>query len=281
VGVTSIACSVALIAATEGLAKFDFTRTSFTDGTVDCFLISVFQIMIFPLVAHLAIKSASSYSATAIAEGSAEADQCCCFRCFYSTPRHSYDRVSLDRSAAGNQNPLSRQHSATLEGYEDEERRRLADNKKMDDTLLDGRKSMDRLVSIYLFVVFLLSTGVQVYIGLKCISFNFRDEGRQGALMGLEVLWVNILAWTLKEIIQKCTREDGLLVPSLHPHRLHLYSALAGHWCDLCGQRIAAGSAFRCKLCDYDLCMDCYSKRDKFTLEGQIRGDKGQYIYPS
>ena len=32
------------------------------------------------------------------------------------------------------------------------------------------------------------------------------------------------------------------------------------------------GRAYRCKLCDFDLCMVCYSKKSKLSLEGQLRG---------
>lgn len=94
----------------------------------------------------------------------------------------------------------------------------------------------------------------------------------------------------------KETKEDGELIPSLHPHKLHLLLSLGSHWCDLwyefiiyyninsllilyifycSGQPCKEGRAFRCKLCDFDLCTICYAKKDKFTLEGQLRGDKG------
>jgi hypothetical protein len=76
----------------------------------------------------------------------------------------------------------------------------------------------------------------QIYIGLKCISFNFTAErnksdphirlspgdpmkGLVGALMGLAVLWANILSWSLRELVSKGYRQDGELVPALHPHR--------------------------------------------------------------
>ena len=64
-------------------------------------------------------------------------------------------------------------------------------------------------------------------------------------------------------------------MPSLHHHKLHLHLSLAGHWCDLCGQQCKEGRAFRCKLCDFDMCLLCFNKRDKMSLEGQLRGDKG------
>lgn len=161
-----------------------------------------------------------------------------------------------------------------------------------------SKKQLDYKKSAWLAALFLVSTLIQVYVGLKCISFNYTRETEEGALMGLEVLWVNIIAWLLRELVQRATKDEGELCPNLHPHRhvfpfvavcmlyfesdliicphdrLHLHTALAAHWCDLCGQQCKDGRAYRCKLCDFDLCIICYAKKDTFTLEGQLRGDK-------
>jgi hypothetical protein len=76
----------------------------------------------------------------------------------------------------------------------------------------------------------------QIYVGLKCISFNFTSETNKadpythlssgdpmksliGALMGLAVLWANILSWSLRELVSKGYRQDGELISALHPHR--------------------------------------------------------------
>lgn len=36
-----------------------------------------------------------------------------------------------------------------------------------------------------------------------------------------------------------------------------------GHWCDVCHERIKSenGKAWRCKLCNFDLCRSCYDKK--------------------
>ena len=56
--------------------------------------------------------------------------------------------------------------------------------------------------------------------------------------MGLGVLWVNAITWSLRELVTRATKEEGELIPALHPHRLHLNLALAAHWCDLCHQQV-------------------------------------------
>ena len=94
-------------------------------------------------------------------------------------------------------------------------------------------------------------------------------------MMGLGVLWVNVLTWALKELVQRSTKDEGEYLPTLHHHKLHLTLKVIGNWCDLCSQPCTSERAFRCKLCDFDLCFTCYSKKGAFTLEGQLRGDKG------
>lgn len=40
-------------------------------------------------------------------------------------------------------------------------------------------------------------------------------------------------------------------------------SRMPGHRCDVCRQRIKTedAKAWRCKLCDFDLCRSCYDKK--------------------
>ena len=81
----------------------------------------------------------------------------------------------------------------------------------------------------WLAVLFTLSVASQVYVGLKCISFNYpTDHHRKaqlGALIGLGVLWANGLSWALREIISKGYSQDGVMVTTLHPHRCPVSSA--------------------------------------------------------
>ncbi|CAN0128173.1 unnamed protein product, partial [Ectocarpus fasciculatus] len=80
----------------------------------------------------------------------------------------------------------------------------------------------------------------------------------EGVLMGIGVLWLNAMVGALTQLVADATMEEGLLAPSLHPHRLYPGST-AGHRCDICQQRIKSqdAKAWRCKLCDFDLCRSC------------------------
>jgi uncharacterized membrane protein len=296
-------------------SHFHFTLQTFYTETADIFILTVLEVILFPIVAYLAIRStkqimhehyqnaiASSIAAkkpfisclkkAASAACYVPCYVCDCSKCFYSNKYRqteqkpsvlSYHLLDSELSMNGNVDNDNDERAGdsfslligSLEGYEAETRRLQQDKKTVDEAYLTIRKTVDYQKSMWLGFLFVLSTAVQVYIGLKCISFNYKNEGRQGPLMGLGVLWTNILTWLLRELIIRMGSEDGLLIPALHPHKLHLSQTLDSHWCDLCGQQIKDSRAFRCKLCDFDLCMICYLKKDAHTLEGQLRGDKG------
>lgn len=63
----------------------------------------------------------------------------------------------------------------------------------------------------------------QVYTGVKCVRFRFSKahdkEIAEGVLMGIGVLWLNAMVWALTQLVAEATREEGILEPSLHPHR--------------------------------------------------------------
>ena len=37
--------------------------------------------------------------------------------------------------------------------------------------------------------------------------------------MGIGVVWLNAMVWALSQLVGEATMEEGLLEPSLHPHR--------------------------------------------------------------
>lgn len=55
---------------------------------------------------------------------------------------------------------------------------------------------------VILFVSFLLCTAFQVYVGAKCVSFDFSNEAVQGLLMGLGVLWINAESVTVSTLAE-------------------------------------------------------------------------------
>jgi hypothetical protein len=286
----SILCSGVLVYYTDGWSIKYLFAYDFYNKTTDCLWVAVVQCITLLTITSFAVRELQ----TSNDETKASNDfiQCNCFRCFYKANRKkssSFSRISVDsqHDSEGNQPLLSREDlfdtkavndsvkNDDEEGYEDENIRARNDNRAVDENNLTIKKDKESRKDMWLGVLFIASSASQVYIGLKCISFNYDNQNRDGALMGLGVLWVNIISWILKEYVQKSIKDDGEYLPALHPHRLHLHMSLASHYCDLCGQQCKEGRAFRCKLCDFDLCIICYSKRNKFTLEGQLRGDKG------
>ena len=90
------------------------------------------------------------------------------------------------------------------------------------------------------------------------------------------VLFTNVSVWLARELVRELTRDDGLYLPEVHAHPLVYDATLSRHWCDLCGTPIRRGGAWRCKLCDYDLCVPCASRTDAATVgEHVLRGDRG------
>jgi len=181
---------------------------------------------------------------------------------------------SPDSSSSNSTAPIA---VTSEEGFEAEDELKAEEEKSSDSNILKMKMAKDQYRDLCLGMLFVCSTTAQIYVGLKCISFDFqKDEKRDGALMGLSVLWINLIVWVLNEIVSTNSRElGGELLPLLHPHRLHLNLIVAGHWCDKCRTPCEGGRAYRCALCDFDLCLRCYAKRNKGNVEGQIRTDKG------
>jgi hypothetical protein len=135
-----------------------------------------------------------------------------------------------------------------------------------------------RRQNVFTGLLFVVSTAAQIFLGIKCIGFQFGNELLQGLLMGSGVLWINAMTWSLRELVKSHRQADGVgyvRVPALHPHSLCLDARVYNHYCDVCGSRIDDGRAYRCKLCDFDLCVRCFARKDARTAEGMLRGDKG------
>ena len=58
----------------------------------------------------------------------------------------------------------------------------------------------------------------------------------------------------------------GLFLKDVHPHPLFLNRNVHLHWCDVCSTRIRDGHAWRCKLCDFDMCSKCAGRKDRGTV---------------
>jgi ABC-type multidrug transport system fused ATPase/permease subunit len=136
---------------------------------------------------------------------------------------------------------------------------------------IEKRCNFRRNTTLMLF--FLFNTMLQVYVGVKCVSFGFKDATLQGLLMASSIFLMNLAGSLMKKVAIEQTKEEGHLVPEFHPHRLYFDDNLVCHWCDLC--RTKCPSAYRCKLCDFDACVKCFERKDRTFGESVLRGDKG------
>ena len=93
-----------------------------------------------------------------------------------------------------------------LSGFEAEDRAMKADTRKSDESYLSARSIAMTHRGYWLTFLYFVSTAMQCYLGLKCISFQFADESRQGALMAMGVVAITIVVWALKEVIVADTK---------------------------------------------------------------------------
>mmetsp|Transcript_11885 Transcript_11885/g.26414 ORF Transcript_11885/g.26414 Transcript_11885/m.26414 type:complete len:934 (+) Transcript_11885:2-2803(+) len=105
-----------------------------------------------------------------------------------------------------------------------------------------------------------------------------------GASLGL----MNLEFALVKRIVTKLTREEGVLMPGLHEHKLYFSTDVRLAFCKVCRERVGPKTggymAFQCKKCEgsrrqqgFSVCVQCYRKQlaKTDTSEGLLRGDKG------
>ena len=129
-------------------------------------------------------------------------------------------------------------------------------------------------------LMFLFTSAVQVFVGIKCIGFDSDWAERpslrtvQAAIFLCTLALINLESFLAKRLVMVCTKEQGFMIPEFHPHRLFFVPSRPNARCDLCRNKTNQG-AYVCRLCDFDCCAACFNKKDKATGEGIIRGDKG------
>lgn len=133
-----------------------------------------------------------------------------------------------------------------------------------------------------LAALFAACTACSVFAGVKCSGFAF---GSGGAAPALRTLRASLLAATAmlsvveNVVLTRCalaaTARPGVLRAALHPHAL-FYSndrSIVAHSCDCCRRRVTEG--FRCPVCDFDCCLDCFVRPELASAEGGLRTDRG------
>jgi hypothetical protein len=130
-----------------------------------------------------------------------------------------------------------------------------------------------------LALLFTLCTASAVFVGVKVVSFEAFGEGRTRAERGalLSVLAALCIAENsaLARAVDAATRRPGALRRELHPHALFFANdkTIVAHLCDCCRKRVTAG--YRCPVCDFDCCVECFVRRDLRGAEGGLRTDRG------
>jgi len=254
VSLCSLVCAFILVTCSEG---WTFSNGyDFNTSTIDIFILTSLEVILFPIVAYLAVNATRSHlkKISMMTRLSEKATQFCegCFKCNkqsasnihkpYSrlsmndsnsdfdsgrynshsladgdstalpllaaytkgsseSSMHTLNESSSSSSSIGNveenisssssttgtstKNPLMSHFvqptniSSSLEGYEEDDERRKEAKKRIDEGMIQTRGGADQMRTVWLFVMFLFSTSVQVFIGLKCISFAYSNESLQ------------------------------------------------------------------------------------------------------
>eukprot|EP00927_Polykrikos_kofoidii_P056423 TRINITY_DN5053_c0_g1_i2.p1 TRINITY_DN5053_c0_g1~~TRINITY_DN5053_c0_g1_i2.p1 ORF type:complete len:970 (+),score=168.65 TRINITY_DN5053_c0_g1_i2:171-3080(+) len=147
---------------------------------------------------------------------------------------------------------------------------------------MEERKRMDAadfLRNILLAVGFAFSSCISVYIGLKCVVFQYDRglESIQVVLLSFVLFLTNFEFFLLSNVVFESTKDEGELLPALHMHPLYFAPDLQSHYCDNCEEEMRGPGyeAFRCRTCHFDLCARCYTRKDKPDSEGAILPKSG------
>lgn len=150
------------------------------------FNIIYYLIFLFEILQALAIRDANEATLNnSIESDSSILGYCNCLKCI-NISKKSFSRLSFESQcdSEGNQPLLSgaikEEFKSEIEGYEDEINRKREDNRSIDESNLAARKVLENRKSLWLAVLFVISSVSQVYVGLKCISFNYTNQERDG-----------------------------------------------------------------------------------------------------
>lgn len=214
-------------------------------------------------------------------------------------------------------------HHNDMEEYQKEDKveedvtnsrnKRYNDNKKKNRDDTEDQEYRQNLHSktiknITLAVLFISSTFFQLYAGIKVSTYHKETENNNDhsnpttdtspailVLMCSSILWINIISYIFRVLLEELTREDALFLPGnvhRHPVFYEESKSINAHWCDICRARIittsnssstsstnsneAKGGCYRCSLCDFDICLKCAKREDAAIVgENLLRGDQG------
>jgi ABC-type multidrug transport system fused ATPase/permease subunit len=144
-------------------------------------------------------------------------------------------------------------------------------------------QSLHAVNRIVVAAIFLFLTTCLIFTGVKVVLFQFAPAAAsshslfafQASAMSLGVVFMTLELWLARDIIDEASKDEGRLVASVHLHGLHLDESVGGHWCDMCDTRIDDRTAYTCRTCNFDCCLECFKKESRKQSEEAIRGDKG------
>ena len=271
----------------------DANLFAFKEQAWDCVLLSVVRVVVMPGIATLAIRLGRQEAPERPQVTIKAKEPSRCFPCHQAGRAWSSPATMISKReelAASLYAPLSvgeEAKNALVEQEESEPTRRsrnvratsdgsnagaLANAEAANDEL-QARKARARcLKHASMAVLFVASTFFQLYVGLKVSVYELPGKSGQGrhtleaVFLCISVLWVNLEVFALRTLVMERTRARGLFLKDVHPHPLFLNRNVHLHWCDVCSTRIRDGHAWRCKLCDFDMCSKCAGRKDRGTV---------------
>lgn len=254
--------------------------TDFTKDTFDCFLMACFRALSISLLGYGAVRvGVPEYlKENSPRERSSSLGE--------KHAKHSVHDGAFEEKAS---DPLlpQRRPSNSINAIGEQSMKQVSS----DDSEEEGMSDAEKLVltrkailkrNLMFAAIFVICTWSQVQTGIKMVTFDFPSDQivELAILMGSAILWVNLEMILLKSLVTYLTREEGYLFAELHPHRVFYDDTIVGHHCDLCRTRIVQRSSgfsggYRCRQCDFDICMQCFKRKNRSRGEGVVRGDKG------
>lgn len=261
-------CFIVLLAGISENESTDVHNQYYNSSTVDTFACCLLRLVLFPLVAFGALRMFNKAASSSPLKRLQEQPEA--LRPVSSTPSMNGNELE-SMGGVGLGVPL-RTESSSSNGslLSDEAREKAPFEMKRDHALLMKKAEWDR--DRIMGFLFLLAMAMALYNGLKCVQFHYNPSriGVEGTLLASLIIFCNTEFFLLRDFVGKLTEEKGEMIPHLHMHQLFFDTGLKCHHCDVCHETMKGPHfiAYRCRICDFDLCPRCYKSKDKAAAKG-------------
>jgi ABC-type multidrug transport system fused ATPase/permease subunit len=131
-----------------------------------------------------------------------------------------------------------------------------------------------------LVLLFVFLTGNLVFVGIKSVLFEFSNFGSvqyffETTALASSLVFMTSELWVARDVLEAASKDNGRLIPSLHLHGLFLDENMAVPRCDICRERIRERVAYRCRACNFDVCLACFKAHARKQQEDVLRGEHG------